>query len=261
MSDPEPSWPLWVDLPLRRTHADGRPRTPPRGRQILMVFGPPGSGKGSHCPRVGELLGVPHLSTGDMLRAAVAAGTETGLRAKDAMQAGALVTDDLVVAVVVDRLAEPDCENGCVLDGFPRTEAQAVALDDALWTTRDQKVTKVIALDVPDRALTARVCGRWVHEKSGRSYHVDFAKPASLAALPAGAAPTPETMRDDATGEPLARRADDTEEALATRLQAYHAQSAPVLAHYDSAGCVARVDGDRPPEQVWAAIEDALAAR
>ena len=167
-----------------------------------MVFGPPGSGKGSHCPRVGELLGVPHLSTGDMLRAAVAAGTEIGLRAKEAMQAGALVTDDLVVAVVVDRLAEPDCENGCVLDGFPRTEAQALALDDALAKRGNQKVTKVIALDVPDRALTARVCGRWVHEKSGRSYHVDFAKPASLAALPAGAAATPETMRDDATGEP-----------------------------------------------------------
>ena len=171
-----------------------------------MVFGPPGSGKGSHCPRVGELLGVPHLSTGDMLRAAVAAGTEIGLRAKEAMQAGALVTDDLVVAVVVDRLAEPDCENGCVLDGFPRTEAQALALDDALAKRGNQKVTKVIALDVPDRALTARVCGRWVHEKSGRSYHVDFAKPASLAALPAGAAATPETMRDDATGEPRATR-------------------------------------------------------
>ena len=185
-----------------------------------MVFGPPGSGKGSHCPRVGELLGVPHLSTGDMLRAAVAAGTEIGLRAKEAMQAGALVTDDLVVAVVVDRLAEPDCENGCVLDGFPRTEAQALALDDALAKRGNQKVTKVIALDVPDRALTARVCGRWVHEKSGRSYHVDFAKPASLAALPAGAAATPRrcaTTRRASQGATRGR----SEEALATRLQAY----------------------------------------
>ena len=258
MTDPEPSWPLWVDLPLRRTHADGRPRTPPRGRQILIVFGPPGSGKGSHCPRVSALLGIPHLSTGDMLRAAVAAGTETGLKAKEAMQTGALVTDDLVVAVVVDRLAEPDCENGCVLDGFPRTTAQATALDDALARVNGQKVTKVIALECPDAALAKRVCGRWVHAESGRSYHVDFKKPKSLPLD--GAVATPETMRDDETGEALTKRADDTEEALATRLSAYHAQSAPVLAHYHTTGCVARVDGNQTQERVWEAIEDALAA-
>ena len=184
-----------------------------------MVFGPPGSGKGSHCPRVGELLGVRTSPPGDMLRAAVAAGTEIGLRAKEAMQAGALVTDDLVVAVVVDRLAEPDCENGCVLDGFPRNEAQALALDDALAKRGNQKVTKVIALDVPDRALTARVCGRWVHEKSGRFYGVDFAKPASLARASHGAAAIADGLRDDAPAKWRDARTT-REEALATRLQA-----------------------------------------
>jgi adenylate kinase len=193
-----------------------------------------------------------------MLRAAVAAGTETGLKAKEAMQTGALVTDDLVVAVVVDRLAEPDCENGCVLDGFPRTTAQATALDDALARVNGQKVTKVMALECPDAALAKRVCGRWVHAESGRSYHVDFKKPKSLPLD--GAVATRETMRDDETGEALTKRADDTEEALATRLSAYHAQSAPVLAHYHTTGCVARVDGNQTQERVWEAIEDALAA-
>jgi adenylate kinase len=145
------------------------------------------------------------------------------------------------------------------LDGFPRTTAQATALDDALARTYGQKVTKVIALECPDAALAKRVCGRWVHAESGRSYHVDFKKPKSLLASEIAAA-TPETMLDDETGETLIRRADDTEEALATRLSAYHAQSAPVLAHYQPTGCVARVDGDQTQERVWEAIEDALAA-
>ena len=259
MTDPEPSWPLWVDLPLRRTHADGRPRTPPRGRQILIVFGPPGSGKGSHCPRVSALLGIPHLSTGDMLRAAVAAGTEVGKKAKAAMDSGALVTDEIVVGIIADRIKEKGCDAGFILDGFPRTLQQSKMLDETLAKT-GEAVSRVIELSVPDAVLTERICGRWVHKSSGRSYHVKFNPPKSLAKLGDksldGVKDKAKWMKDDETGDALMQRSDDTAEALVSRLDAYHKQTVPVLKHYGKKKCVA-VDANRDMDAIWASIDKA----
>merc|ERR1719440_2627311 len=206
------------------------------GKTVMILFGPPGAGKGSQAPKIVETLGIPQLSTGDMLRAAVAAGSEVGKKAKDVMSSGGLVSDELVVSIIKDRITEDDCKTGFILDGFPRTVEQAKMLDGMLESTGD-KVSLVLALEVPDEVLTERICGRWVHKASGRSYHIKFAPPKSLG----DAKPSVETMLDDETGEPLMQRADDTEEALTKRLQGYHSQTVPILAHYAPAGVVKKV--------------------
>ena len=218
--------------------------------RIMILFGPPGAGKGSQAPKLVEALGVPQLSTGDMLRAAVAAGTDVGLQAKDVMASGGLVSDELVVDIIRERVELPDCVPGFILDGFPRTIEQANKLD-AMLASASKRVSTVLALEVPDAVLEERICGRWIHKASGRSYHVAFAPPKSLTD---GAAPSGETMRDDETGEALEQRADDTAEALQARLSQYHAQTVPILDHYEPAGIVGRVDANRKPEEVWAAI-------
>ena len=227
---------------------------PKSGRDIMILFGPPGAGKGSQAPKIVDTLGVPQLSTGDMLRAAVAAGTEIGVQAKSVMESGGLVTDDLVVAIIKDRVEEKDCAGGFILDGFPRTVEQAKMLDKML-ARRGEAVGYVVALDVPDAVLTERICGRWIHKASGRSYHVKFAPPKSL---PDGEAPSEANMLDDETNEPLMQRADDTEEALKTRLEGYHSQTVPILAHYEKTGCVKMINADKSAEKVWAQIERAL---
>ena len=221
---------------------------------VMILFGPPGAGKGSQAPKIVDTLGIPQLSTGDMLRAAVAAGSDVGKQAKSVMEAGGLVSDELVVSIIRERIKEADCEKGFILDGFPRTVEQAKMLDEMLASSDDQ-VSLVLSLEVPDEILTERICGRWVHKASGRSYHVKFAKPKSL---PDGALPTVETMRDDLTGEPLMQRADDTEEALSTRLKSYHEQTVPILAHYEPNGVVAKVNANVAPDEVWAGIEKLL---
>merc|ERR1711937_810566 len=165
------------------------------------------------------------------------AGSEVGLKAKGVMESGGLVSDDLVVGIIKDRITEDDCKGGFILDGFPRTVEQAQMLDTML--------------EVPDEVLTERICGRWVHKASGRSYHIKFAKPKSLAD---GETPTEETMLDDETGEPLMQRADDTEEALTKRLKGYHEQTVPILEHYAPAGVVSKVDANKAPDEVWADI-------
>lgn len=223
-------------------------------KTVMILFGPPGAGKGSQAPKIVEKLSIPQLSTGDMLRAAVASGSDVGKKAKDVMASGGLVSDDLVVSIIRERITEADCETGFILDGFPRTVEQAKMLDEMLATS-DDKVSLVLALEVPDEVLTERICGRWVHKESGRSYHVKFAKPVSLAD---GAVPSEETMRDDETGDALMQRADDTEEALTKRLQGYHEQTVPILAHYEPAGVVSRVDANTKPDEVWGSIEKAL---
>merc|ERR1740138_232668 len=227
---------------------------PKQWRNIMILIGAPGAGKGSQAPKIVDKLKIPQLSTGDMLRAAVAAGSEVGKQAKDVMASGGLVSDELVVSIIRERIAEPDCGGGFILDGFPRTVEQAKMLDEMLAGTGD-KVSLVLALEVPDEVLTERICGRWVHKDSGRSYHVKFAKPKSLAE---GAAPTVETMLDDETGEPLMQRADDTEEALGKRLEGYHAQTVPILDHYSPAGVVSKVDANKAPETVWDSVAAAL---
>jgi len=223
-------------------------------KTVMILFGPPGAGKGSQAPKIVESLNIPQLSTGDMLRAAVAAGTEVGKQAKDVMASGGLVSDELVVSIIKDRIKEDDCTGGFILDGFPRTVEQAKMLDAMLDGSGDS-VNLVLALEVPDEVLTERICGRWVHKASGRSYHVKFAKPKSLGD---GEKPTEATMLDDETGEPLMQRADDTEEALGKRLESYHAQTVPILDHYSPAGVVKKVDANQKPEAVWDLIDAAL---
>ena len=223
-------------------------------KTVMILFGPPGAGKGSQAPKIVDKLSIPQLSTGDMLRAAVAAGSEVGKQAKDVMASGGLVSDEQVVAIGRERITEADCARGFILDGFPRTVEQAKMLDEML-SGDGTKVSLVLALEVPDEVLTERICGRWVHKASGRSYHVKFAKPKSLED---GAAPTVETMLDDETGEPLMQRADDTEEALTKRLESYHAQTVPILTHYEPTGVVSRVDANVKPEEVWTSIEKVL---
>ena len=217
-------------------HAGAHPN--PNPKPYPYPYPHPGAGKGSQAPRIVEALGIPQLSTGDMLRAAVAAGTAVGVEAKGVMAAGGLVSDELVVSIIEDRVKAADCASGFILDGFPRTIEQAKKLDEMLAKVKD-KVTSVVALEVPDSVLEERICGRWVHKASGRSYHIKFNPPKSL---PPDAPPTPATMLDDETNEELMQRADDTAAALASRLATYHAETVPILKHYEPSGIVTRVD-------------------
>jgi adenylate kinase len=221
-------------------------------RTIMILFGPPGAGKGTHSPKIESLLNIPQLSTGDMLRAAVAAGTEVGKQAQEVMSSGGLVSDEIVCGIIRDRIAEKDCNGGFILDGFPRTSVQAEKLD-ALLSQTNEKVSSVIALQPPDSLLTERICGRWIHKASGRSYHVKTVRPKGLKE---GDVPSEANMLDDTTGEPLMRRKDDTEEALAERLRGYHAETVPVLQMYGDRAF--KVEGDWTPEQTWIIIEKIL---
>jgi len=225
-------------------------------RNIIILFGPPGSGKGTVAPNIEELLSTPQLSTGDMLRAAVAQKTEVGLKAQEVMKAGGLVSDEIVVGIIRDRIREDDCKLGFILDGFPRTLEQAQALDKVLAGEGD-RVTKVVALTVPDEVLEERICGRWIHKSTGRSYHVKFAPPKSMAMDDSGK-PTPESMKDDETGEALMQRPDDTSEALVKRLEGYHKETVPILEHYQPEGVVKKVNANVKPTLVWEEVRNAL---
>ena len=225
-------------------------------RNILILFGPPGAGKGTHGPNMVELLGIPQLSTGDMLRAAVADQTEIGKQADAVMKAGGLVSDQIVVGIIKERIAQDDCKFGFILDGFPRTLAQAKALDEML-AKQDTggTVTKVIELNVPDAVLEERICGRWIHKSSGRSYHVKFAPPKSMKKDDQGQ-PIPSTMLDDATGEPLMQRKDDRSDALQKRLYGYHKETVPILKHYQKV--VRKVNANQGMDGVYQEILQAL---
>ena len=185
----------------------------------LILLGPPGAGKGTQARMLEERFGLVQLSTGDLLRGAVAAGTPAGLAAKAVMEAGELVSDKIVLAVLKERLEQPDVTKGTILDGFPRTDAQAEALD-RLLTEKDQKIDAVISLEVDDEAMVARVAGRYTCAACGEGYHDDFKQPKT------------EGVCDKCGGTEMKRRADDNAETVRTRLQAYHAQTAPLIDYY-----------------------------
>ena len=211
----------------------------------LVLFGPPGSGKGTQAERLRDRLGVPHLSTGDMLRAAVAQGTEVGRRAQAIMAAGDLVPDEVVIGAVADRLAEPDAAAGFVLDGFPRTLAQARALDAALERA-GTAIDRVVALEVEEDALVARIAGRFACAACGAGYHDSFKPPAVAGVC------------DRCGGREFVRRKDDRPEAVRERLAAYRAQTAPLLPYYEARGLLASVDGMASMDAVARAVEAAL---
>lgn len=215
-------------------------------RQIVILFGPPGAGKGTHAPRIVDKWRIPQLSTGDMLREAVAAGNE---QIKEIMAKGALVSDEIVIGLIKERIHKMDAGWGFILDGFPRTVPQARALDKMLAESGEH-VTRVVELSLPDEVLEERICGRWIHGPSGRSYHVKFNPPKSLAVNG--------KMIDDITGDELTQRSDDNASALKNRLKAYHEQTEPILAHYGSRDIVHRVNANQSIENVWWEIKEAM---
>ena len=196
---------------------------------VLILLGPPGAGKGTQARMLEDQFGLVQLSTGDLLRAAVAQGTEAGKRAKAVMDAGGLVSDDIVIAILRDRLAQADCARGVILDGFPRTTVQAQALDQLLAET-GQQINAAISLEVDDAAMVSRISGRYTCAACGEGYHDQFKKPAVAGTC------------DKCGGTEMKRRADDKAETVASRLEAYHAQTAPLIGYYDDKGALSRID-------------------
>lgn len=224
-------------------------------RKVMILFGAPGAGKGTQAPKIVSKLGIPQLSTGDMLRGADPT-TEAGKKLKAVMARGDLVSDDIVVSIIKERITRPDCKSGFILDGFPRTLPQAKALDEMLVES-GECVSKVIAFEVPDAVLEERICGRWIHKASGRSYHTKFAKPKSMR-IDSSGRPIKSTMRDDVTGEPLYQRGDDTREALKERLSKYHKMTVPILQHYKPHNIVSRVNANQKIQVVQSEVEQIL---
>ncbi|TVP73231.1 MAG: adenylate kinase [Rhodobacteraceae bacterium] len=196
---------------------------------VLILLGPPGAGKGTQARMLEEKFGLVQLSTGDLLRAAVAAGTEAGKAAKAAMDSGGLVSDEIVLAIIKDRLGEPDTKKGVILDGFPRTAVQAAALDELL-ADQGMSIGAAISLEVDDAAMVERVSGRYTCGNCGEGYHDSFKQPAVAG------------ICDKCGSSDFKRRADDNAETVGARLEAYHAQTAPLISYYDGQGALKRVD-------------------
>ena len=196
---------------------------------VFILLGPPGAGKGTQARMLEEDFGLIQLSTGDLLRAAVASGSEAGKRAKAVMDAGGLVSDDIVLAVLQDRLSAPDVARGIILDGFPRTAGQAAALD-TLLAASNQRITAAISLEADDAAMVGRISGRSTCATCGEGYHDEFKRPAKAGVC------------DKCGGTEFKRRADDNAETVRDRLTAYHAQTAPLITYYDGKGVLERVN-------------------
>jgi adenylate kinase len=211
----------------------------------LILLGPPGAGKGTQAKRLEETYGIVQLSTGDMLRAAVAAGTRTGQEAKALMDAGKLVPDNVVVSIIAERIGEEDCANGFILDGFPRNVAQAQALDQML-AERGMSLDAVVEIRVDDKLLVDRIAGRYTCAKCGEGYH-DRTKQPKVAGV-----------CDKCGGTEFTRRADDNADTVASRLETYHQQTAPLLPYYKGEGLLASVDGMQPIDVVTAEIRRVL---
>ena len=212
----------------------------------IILLGPPGAGKGTQAQRLQHELGMVQLSTGDMLRAAVASGSELGQKAKGTMEAGKLVPDELMVGLIKDRIAQPDAAKGFILDGFPRTEAQAKALDTML-TAAGKKLDRVIEMEVDEKALTERIVGRYTCAKCGTGYHDKFKRPKVEGAC------------DVCGSRQFTRRKDDNADTLKIRMAAYRAQTAPLLPYYGSRGVLRKVDGMATMDEVYRQIRAVLA--
>lgn len=215
------------------------------GKRIILM-GPPGGGKGTQARVLQDMFGIVQLSTGDMLRAAVKAGTPVGLKAKAIMEAGALVPDEVMVGVIKARIAEPDCANGFILDGFPRTIPQAEALE-AMLGEMSMDLDAVIEVRVPDEMIVERITGRYACAKCGAGYHDTFQKPKV------------EGVCDVCGSTEFIRRKDDTADTVATRLQAYHQQTAPLLPYYGERGLLKTIDGAASIEDVTRQLVEAVA--
>jgi len=211
----------------------------------LILLGPPGAGKGTQAALLTGDFGLPHVSTGDMLRAALEAQSDLGLLAKEYMDKGELVPDEVVIGVILERLADDDARDGFLLDGFPRTIDQAEALGREL-DAHDRRLTAVLLLEADDELVVKRISGRRICRKEGHVYHVDFDPPKHEG-------------RCDIDGSELEQRADDREETVRNRLDVYHAQTEPLISYYEERGLLRRFDGTRSPTQVHERIRATLA--
>jgi adenylate kinase len=211
----------------------------------LILLGPPGAGKGTQSARLTEDFGLPHISTGDILRQAVADATELGRAAAKFMEAGELVPDDVIIGVILERLEDDDARDGFLLDGFPRTIEQADALGRELEKL-DRRLTTTLLIDVPDDEVVRRLSGRRVSRKTGRVYHVEYDPPKHAG-------------RCDIDGSQLIQRKDDEESTVRKRLAVYHKQTAPLIDYYEAQGLLRRFDGTRGPSEVHDHIRATLA--
>jgi adenylate kinase len=215
------------------------------GAMNIILLGPPGAGKGTQAQRLQAERGMIQLSTGDMLRAAVASGSELGKKAKGIMERGDLVPDELMVGLIKDRIAQPDAAKGFILDGFPRTEAQARALDEMLGKS-GKKLDRVVEMEVDEKALTERIVGRFTCAKCGTGYHEKFKRPKV------------EGVCDVCGSTEFTRRKDDNAETMKTRMAAYRAQTAPLLPYYGAKGVLRKVDGMAAMDEVYRQISGVL---
>ena len=206
----------------------------------IVLFGPPGAGKGTQAQRIMDTTGLPQISTGDMLRAAVSKGTNTGMEAKKYMDAGQLVPDEVIINLIKERIKEPDAVNGVMFDGFPRTIPQAEALAEIT------EVSHVIAIEVPDERIVERICGRFTCATCGSVFHDSF-NPTKISGV-----------CDNCESTEFKRRADDNADTVMSRLSAYHKQTSPLADWYEAQGIFIRVDGDRGIDNITSDILDAL---
>ncbi len=212
---------------------------------ILVLLGPPGAGKGTQADYIQQRLNIPKLSTGDMLRAAAASGSQLGKHVQEIMAAGQLVSDDIMIDLIRHRIKEDDCKQGFILDGFPRTLAQAEALTK-MFETEKLQLSGVLEFEVNDAALIERICGRFACAKCGAGYHDTF-KPTKVAGV-----------CDECGGTEFTRRKDDNAETVAKRLQAYHDMTAPLLPYYENQGILRSIDGMQDIEAVRSDVEKVL---